>query len=85
MKVEILYFASVREAVGRDRERVVLPPGIEDTASLRGWLRARGGPWAEALSEARPVRVAVDQSMAGPQTRLHEGAEVAFFPPVTGG
>jgi molybdopterin synthase sulfur carrier subunit len=48
-------------------------------------LRERGGAWADALSTGRTVRVAVDQAMAAAETRLHEGAEVAFFPPVTGG
>jgi molybdopterin synthase sulfur carrier subunit len=85
MKVEVLYFAGLREAVGIARERLELPDGVGTAAALRAHLRARGGAWAEALAETRPLRVAVDQAMAGADAPLRDGAEVAFFPPVTGG
>lgn len=85
MKLRILYFASLRERVGLDQEPVELPGDVADVGALRGWLRARGGAWAEAFAEGRPVRAAVDQAMAGPDAPLRDGAEVAFFPPVTGG
>jgi molybdopterin synthase sulfur carrier subunit len=85
VKVDVLYFASLREAVGLARERLELPAGVHTAADLRDHLRARGGAWAAALSERRTLRVAVDQAMAAPDTPLREGAEVAFFPPVTGG
>jgi molybdopterin synthase sulfur carrier subunit len=52
---------------------------------LRAHLCARGGVWAKALAEGAAVRVAIDQTVALPESLLHEGAEVAFFPPVTGG
>lgn len=85
MSVTILYFASLREAVGVEREWVELPAGIGNAGHLRAWLRERGGAWAQALAEGRAVRVAVNQTMAGPDTPVPPGAEVAFFPPVTGG
>jgi molybdopterin synthase sulfur carrier subunit len=83
--VTILYFASLREALGIDSEHVSLPPGVGSAGHLRAWLRERGSPWAEALGEGRAVRVAVNRVMAGPETPVADGAEVAFFPPVTGG
>ena len=85
MNVTILYFASLRESLGVDRESVQLPDDVATAARLRAWLRARGGSWSEAFAEGRAVRVAVDQTLAAPTTPLREGAEVAFFPPVTGG
>lgn len=85
MRVEVLYFAGLREAVGTARERVDLPEGVATAAALRAHLRARGGAWAEALAETRSLRVAVDQAMAAGDAPLRDGAEVAFFPPVTGG
>lgn len=85
MKVTVLYFAGLREAVGRAREETELPPGVATAGALRGWLRERGQPWQDALAETRAVRIAVDQAMASAQTPLADGAEVAFFPPVTGG
>ena len=85
MTITILYFAGLREALGTHRETVELPPGIGTAGHLRGWLAARGGRWAEQLAEGRAVRVAVNQVMATPDAPVPEGAEVAFFPPVTGG
>jgi molybdopterin synthase sulfur carrier subunit len=85
MRVTLLYFASLREAVGVDRETCELPAGVDTVARVRGWLRERGGAWAAALAEGRNVRAAVDQVMARAEAPLSEGAELAFFPPVTGG
>jgi len=85
MSITILYFASLRESLGIDRERVELPVGVGTAGHLRAWLRERGSPWAELLAEGRAVRVAVNQSMADENTPVPPGAEVAFFPPVTGG
>jgi len=85
MNITVLYFARLREALGRDRETLELPPGVTTVGELRAWLVGRGAPWAEAFTEIRRIRAAVAQQMAGDDTRLAEGAEVAFFPPVTGG
>lgn len=84
-KVQVLYFASLREALQRERETIELPRDVATAGALRGWLRSRGGAWAEALADNRAVRVAVDHDMVGPEAPLRDGAEVAFFPPVTGG
>lgn len=83
--VDVLYFASLREALARERESVTLPEGIATAGALRAHLRERGEPYAAALAETRAIRVAVDQELAGAETALRDGAEVAFFPPVTGG
>lgn len=85
MKVRLLYFARLREAFGMAAEEVALPEEVHDVGALSQWLRDRGGAWEEELAPGRAYRVAVDQQMAGETTRLHEGAEVAVFPPVTGG
>jgi molybdopterin synthase sulfur carrier subunit len=85
VKVEVLYFAGLRETVGCARERLELPAGVVTAGALREHLRTRGGAWTDALAEGRTLRVAVDQAMAATDTPLRDGAEVAFFPPVTGG
>jgi molybdopterin synthase sulfur carrier subunit len=85
MKVTVLYFARLREALGRDREVLQLPPELATVGALRAWLVARGAPYAEAFTEIKRIRAAVAQDMASDETALFEGAEVAFFPPVTGG
>ncbi len=85
MQVNILYFASLREALGTARETCDLPAGVDTPARLRDWLRGRGAPWSVALAEGRNVRAAVDQAMVPVDRPFVEGAEIAFFPPVTGG
>jgi len=85
MRVQLRYFASLREALGVEVEAIDLPEAVATADALRDWLAARGGVWAEQLAPGRPVRVALAQRMAQPGTVLSEGQEVAFFPPVTGG
>jgi sulfur-carrier protein len=83
MKVTVKYFASVREAVGQGVETV--DTGARTCGALRDELIARGGAHAQALARGRAVRIALDQTMAADDAPLRDGAEVAFFPPVTGG
>ncbi|MEC5396330.1 molybdopterin converting factor subunit 1 [Uliginosibacterium sp. H1] len=83
MKLTVLYFARLREALACDAETLVLPDGVGDIAGLRAHLVARGGAW-QALA-ASTVRAALNQDMATPDAVLRDGDEVAFFPPVTGG
>ena len=85
MRVNVLYFASVREKLGKDREEIDLPAEVSTIAALRSYLRGRGGAWAEALAETRLLRTALNQDMAQPAAAIRAGDEVAFFPPVTGG
>jgi molybdopterin synthase sulfur carrier subunit len=85
MKVEIRYFASVREALGMAQESAELPAGVATVGAVRDWLMARGGVWAEALDGKRALRMAYDQQMADAATPVAQAGEIAFFPPVTGG
>jgi molybdopterin synthase sulfur carrier subunit len=85
MKIELKFFASVREALGIADETADVPDGIATVGDVRAWLRARGGVWAETLAEGRALRMACNHVMTEPTTRITEGCEVAFFPPVTGG
>jgi molybdopterin synthase sulfur carrier subunit len=82
--IKLLYFAGLREALGTSGEELVLPAGVTSVAALRDHVAARGEPWA-ALARTRNLRAAVNQNMAGPESELRDGDEVAFFPPVTGG
>jgi sulfur-carrier protein len=83
MKIRIRYFASLREALGAGEE-IDVPAGLT-VAALREHLAERGGRHAEMLAGARPVRCALNQTMAADRDLIPEDAEVAFFPPVTGG
>ena len=83
MRVNIRYFASVREAVGCASE--VLETDATTLAELRSVLRARSAAHAQALAPGRAVRMALDQVMQAETAPLAADCEVAFFPPVTGG
>lgn len=83
--IKLLYFARLREALGTGREEVTLPAGVSTLGALRAHLSARGEAWAREMAAGRNLRAAVNQEIAGPDTPLKDGDEVAFFPPVTGG
>ena len=82
--LNILYFAALRESLGVAREQLGVPAPATIDALLQS-LRARGGAWADQLAAGKRWRVAVNQEMAGLETPLKAGDEVAIFPPVTGG
>jgi sulfur-carrier protein len=83
MKVQLRYFASIREALGRGSESV--DTSAATLGGLRDELIGRGEPYASALARGRAVRMALDQFMVADAAELRDGCEVAFFPPVTGG
>ena len=83
--MKVLYFAWVRQKVGKSEEDVDLPRDVVSVAALARYLAARGDGYAEALSDTSRLRVAVNQEHVGFQTAIGPDDEVAFFPPVTGG
>jgi sulfur-carrier protein len=85
MNITLRFFASVREALGVSQDAASLPANVATVGDVRNFLIARGGAWAKALSHERALRMAFNQVMCEPDTPVHEGGEVAFFPPVTGG
>jgi sulfur-carrier protein len=83
MIVKVLYFASIREQLGQG-EVLQLPLGAV-VADARLRLMAQSAVHAQALSQTQAIRCALNQVLCDETTPLHEGAELAFFPPVTGG
>lgn len=83
--MKILYFAWLKEKTGVGEEDVVLPDGVADVAGLIHWLRERGDGFAQAFADEGVVRVAVNHEHVDLGHAVHDGDEVAFFPPVTGG
>ncbi len=83
--MKLVYFAWLRERVGKAGEQVSPPPTVTTVGGLLEWLRGQGGNYAEALKDLSAVRVAVNQEYAGHEAKVGPGDEVALFPPVTGG
>jgi molybdopterin synthase sulfur carrier subunit len=83
--VKLVYFAWVRERIGRTEEEIALPAAVATAGDLLDWLKARGPEYEHALAEPAAIRVAVDRVHAGRETPLAGADEVALFPPMTGG
>ena len=83
--LSVLYFAWVREKVGRGNEVVTIPAAVTTVADLIGWLRTRGAEYDDAFSRPDVIRAAIDQTHAKSSASIVGAREVAFFPPVTGG
>ena len=85
MSVKLLYFAWVRERVGRTEEVVDLPAAVRTVADLVGWLAGRGEEYAHAFDNPKVVRAAIDRTHVRPDAAIAGAREIAFFPPMTGG
>lgn len=83
--IKILYFARFREKLGCGEEQVALSTESTTVADLLALLAGRGGAWQELFASPKGVMTAINQEMVSATARLHEGDEVAIFPPVTGG
>jgi molybdopterin synthase sulfur carrier subunit len=85
MSVKVLYFAWVREKVGKAEETIDVPAGVETAQQFIAWLKGRGPEYAEAFARAEVIRVALDRTHVQPTASIAGAREIAFFPPVTGG
>ncbi len=85
MKIQLKFFASVREKLGVSTETLELDDGNYSASEIRKLLIARGGVWAEVLADERALRMAYMQVMVNGDVPVGDGGELAFFPPVTGG
>ena len=85
MKLKVRYFAWVRERVGRPEEDVEVPAGVRTVGELIAWLAARGEEYAYAFENPKVIRAALDRTHVRPDAALGAAAEIAFFPPMTGG
>lgn len=85
MRIELRFFAGLREALGVSQEALSVPESVQTVGDVRALLCTRGGIWTEALAEGRALRMAYNHVMTDAGQPLSDGCEVAFFPPVTGG
>ena len=83
--MKIRYFAWVRERIGKPEEDLDIPAGVGTVGELMTWLAARGEEYAHAFENPRVIRAALDRAHVKAQAPIAGAAEVAFFPPMTGG
>jgi len=83
--MKVLYFAWIRERVGKPEEIVEPPPEVTTVGELAAWLAQRGEEYAHAFANPKIVRAALDRAHVKPDAAIAGAREVAFFPPMTGG
>ena len=83
--MKLVYFAWVRERIGKPYEDVDLPAHVTTVTELLSWLRSRGEEYEHALQHPKIIRVAIDQEHVGPAEPIAGAREIALFPPMTGG
>jgi molybdopterin synthase sulfur carrier subunit len=83
--LKLVYFAWVRERIGRTEEEIVLPGGVRTVKDLLGWLKGRGEEYEAALEHADAIRVAIDHEHVDHAEVITAAREIALFPPMTGG
>ena len=83
--MKLLYFAWVRQKIGRSEEDIAAPASVTTVASLIDFLRRRGPGYEAAFRDPKLLRCAVNQQHSSFDAAIKAGDEIAFFPPVTGG
>lgn len=83
--MKLLYFAWVRERIGKAEETLDPPAGVATVAELIGWLSTRGEEYAYAFERPKVIRTAIDRSHVRADAPIAGAREIAFFPPMTGG
>ena len=83
--MKVVYFAWIRERVGKPEEDIELPAAVATVNDLMHWLSQRGEEYAHAFDNPKIVRAAIDKVHAEPAAKIANAREIAFFPPMTGG
>ncbi len=83
--MKLLYFAWVRERVGKAEEVIDPPPGVRTVGELMSWLAGRDEGYAHAFENAKVIRAAIDRAHVRSDAAIAGAREIAFFPPMTGG
>ena len=85
MKIKVLYFARIKEAINYSTEDIDLPVDVSTVLALKNYLSLRGDIWANLFNGKQVVRAAINHTLVNDLATINAGDEVAFFPPVTGG
>jgi sulfur-carrier protein len=83
--MKVLYFAWIRERIGKPEEEIELPVSVATVGDLMNWLKKRGEEYAYAFDNPKVVRAAIDKVHVEPAAKIASAREIAFFPPMTGG
>lgn len=83
--VKLVYFAWVRERIGKGEEELEIPAEVKTAGELVTWLATLGEGYEEALRFPKAIRVAVNQEHIEHNESIAGAREIGIFPPMTGG
>ncbi len=83
--MKAVYFAWVRERIGKAEEEIAPPADVGTVGELIAWLSAKGDEYSYAFEKAAVIRAAIDRAHVKHDARIAGAREIAFFPPMTGG
>ncbi|GEO84563.1 MULTISPECIES: molybdopterin converting factor subunit 1 [Alphaproteobacteria] len=83
--VKLVYFAWVRERIGKGEEELELPAHVKTAGDLIAYLTTLGEEYENALQFPQAIRVAVNQEHVEHDEPLTGAGEIGLFPPMTGG
>jgi molybdopterin synthase sulfur carrier subunit len=83
--MKAVYFAWVRERIGKAEEEIAPPAHVATVGELIAWLSQRGEEYAYAFEKAAVIRSAIDRAHVKHDAKIAGAREIAFFPPMTGG
>ena len=83
--MKAVYFAWVRERIGKTDEALDPPADVVTVLDLIGWLKTRGAGYEAAFANETTIRAAIDHAHVTHDTAISGAREIAFFPPMTGG
>jgi molybdopterin synthase sulfur carrier subunit len=83
--MKAVYFAWVRERIGKNEEEIAPPPEVATVADLVAWLTKRGENYAYAFDKPQVIRAAIDRAHVAHSAPIAGARDIAFFPPMTGG
>jgi molybdopterin synthase sulfur carrier subunit len=83
--VKLVYFAWVRERIGRAEDEIVLPASVVTGGDLLNHLKSLGEDYEMALEFPEAIRIAIDMEHVEHDESIVGAREIALFPPMTGG
>ncbi|WP_349433757.1 molybdopterin converting factor subunit 1 [Pararhizobium sp. A13] len=83
--VDLVYFAWVRERIGKAEETLELPESVVTAGDLLAHLKTLGEEYETALEHENVIRVAINQEHVDHNEPIAGAREIALFPPMTGG
>jgi sulfur-carrier protein len=85
MKTRLVYFAWVRERIGKAEEEITLPDSVVTVRDLLDHLKTLGEEYENALQFPDVIRVAINQEHVEHDEPIAGAREIGIFPPMTGG